>query len=301
MRRWSELVQPAQNVGTVSALIDWYLAEVAPKKAPRTFKDNVKEAEYLRAGLGAIPYTQLRPHHVAKYRDTRGEVAPVRANRERALLSHVYTCAMERGMVDFNPCKGVKRNPESKRERMIEDSEYAAVHVRAESSVRRMMTLIYRTCQRPEDLLRVGPADIKKVEHEGRDVRVLRIKQAKTGKTVDIVVAGELETIINEHLNAKTVWPTFVHTRAGKKYTYSGLVAMFSRYVKGVGLSDFGLYDCKAKGASDMYRAGVPIERIQQLLGHESVTTTEVYIKTRLPEVAMPNMRELRKDDGCAR
>ncbi|MBY0239662.1 MAG: tyrosine-type recombinase/integrase [Burkholderiaceae bacterium] len=110
---------------------------------------------------------------------------------------------------------------------------------------------------------------------------------------MDILLTGDLEKLVDEHLASKTVWPTFVHTRAGKNYTYSGLAAMFRRYVRKAGLSDFGLYDIQGKGATDMYRAGVPLERIQHLLGHDSVTTTEVYIKTRLPDVAMPNMREI--------
>ncbi len=212
MRKWSALVQPATEVGTVSTLIDWYLVNVAPKKAPRTYQGNLKEAEYLKKGLGHIPYTQLKPHHVAQYRDARGEVAPVRANREKALLSHVFTKAMEKGMVDFNPCKGIKRNPEKRRERMIEDHEYQVVYAFAEDSVQRMMTLIYRTCQRPEDLIKAGPANIKRIEHEGREIRVLRIQQGKTGKTVDIVLAGDLEKLVDEHMAAKTIWPTFVHT-----------------------------------------------------------------------------------------
>lgn len=293
MRKWATIVQPAQEVGTVASLIDWYLVEVAPKKAPRTYQDNLKEAEYLKKGLGHIPYLMLKPHHVAQYRDTRGETAPVRANREKALLSHVYTKAMERGITDYNPCKGVKRNPEKRRERMIEDAEYRAVYSFAETSVQRLMTLIYRTCQRPEDLIKAGPANIRRIDHEGQEMRVLRVMQGKTGKTVDIILAGDLEKLVDEHLRDKTVWPTFVHTRAGKKYTYSGLVAMFRRYVQKAELSDFGLYDLKGKGATDMYRAGVPIERIRQLLGHESVTTTEIYLKARLPDVAMPNMREI--------
>lgn len=296
MRKWACIVQPAEEVGTVASLIDWYLSEVAIKKAPDTYKGNLREAEKLKQGLGHIPYTQLKPHHVAKYRDARGQDAPVRANREKALLSHVYTKAMERGTVDFNPCRGVKRNPEKRRERMIEDHEYQAVHALAESSVKRLMSLIYRTCQRPEDLIKCGPANIKRIDHEGREVRVLRITQGKTGKTVDIILAGDLEKLVDEHQRASTVWPTFVHTRAGKKYTYSGLTAMFGRYVQKAGLTDFGIYDIKGKGATDMYRAGVPIERIQQLLGHESVTTTEIYLKARLPDVAMPNMREMPED-----
>lgn len=293
MRKWATIVKPVTELGTVSALIDWYLVNIAPNKAPRTFEDNKKEAENLKKGLGHIPFTQLKPHHVATYRDTRGQDAPVRANREKALLSHVYTKAMEKGMVDFNPCRGVRRNTEKARERMIEDREYQAVFERAELSIKRMMTLIYRTCQRPEDLIKASISNIKKIEHEGREVRVLRISQGKTGKTVDILLAGDLEKLVDEHQGSKTVWPTFVHTRAGKKYTYSGLAAMFRRYVRKADLMDFGLYDIKGKGATDMYRSGVPLERIQHLLGHDSITTTEIYIKARLPDVAMPNMREI--------
>jgi len=224
MRLWASIVKPVTDLGTVSALIDWYLINVAPKKAPRTYADNKKEAEYLKKGLGHIPYTQLKPHHVATYRDERGQDAPV---------------------------------------------------------------------QRPDDLIKAGPASIKRIDHEGREIRVLRIQQGKTGKTVDIILAGDLEKLVDEHLSAKTVWPTFVHTRVGKKCTYSGLVAMFGRYVRKEKLTDFGMYDLKGKGATDMYRSGTPIERIQHLLGHESVTTTEIYIKARLPDISMPNMREM--------
>lgn len=293
MRKWATIVKPATELGTVSSLLDWYLVNIAPNKAPRTYQDNIKEAENLKKGLGHIPYTQLKPHHVATYRDARGLEAPVRANREKALLSHVFSKAMEKGMVDFNPCSGVRRNTEKARERMIEDREYQEVYALAEPSIKRMMTLIYRTCQRPEDLLKASISNIKKVEHEGREVRVLRISQGKTGKTVDIVLAGDLEKLVDEHLRQNPVWPTFVHTRAGKKYTYSGIAGMFRRYVRKADLKDFGMYDIKGKGATDMYRSGVPLERIQHLLGHDSITTTEIYIKARLPDVAMPNMREI--------
>ncbi len=188
------------------------------------------------------------------------------------------------------------RNAEKPRERMVEDWEFRLVYGYAENSMRRLMDLVYRTCQRPDDLIKAGPANVRTIDLDGRETRVLRVRQGKTGKTVDIVLAGDLERVVDEHMAAPSVWPTFVHTRADKQYTYSGLVAMFRRYVAKAGLTDFGIYDLKGKGATDMYRAGTPVERIQQLLGHESVTTTEIYLKARLPDVAMPNMREMRTE-----
>ena len=50
---------------------------------------------------------------------------------------------------------------------------------------------------------------------------------------------------------------------------------MFRRHIEAAGVKDFGLRDLRAKGATDMYRAGVNIRHIQNLLGHKSVRTKE--------------------------
>jgi integrase len=294
--RWAQLDLPANETGSVSALLDWYLSEVAPKKAVRTYKDNLKEAVNLKAGLGHIPYRELRPHHIAAYRDARALDAPVRANREKALLSHVFTKAIERGWVDLNPCAGVKRNTERKRERYIEDEEYWKVYNLAEKSVQNLMTLMYRTAQRPEDLLQCGPSNIKLVREGEKEVSVLRFKQQKTGVSVDIKLQGDLELLVQNHLAQTKIHPYFVHTRMGDRYTYDGLTSMFSRYVSKAGLKDFGIYDLKGKAATDMYRSGVPLEKIQHLLGHSSITTTERYIKARMPSLVESNKVILRVD-----
>ena len=68
---------------------------------------------------------------------------------------------------------------------------------------------------------------------------------------------------------------------------------MFRRVVEKAGLKDFGPYDLKGKAATDMYRQRDSLERIQELLGHTSVTTTERYIKARFSESVRPNMTEL--------
>ena len=55
-------------------------------------------------------------------------------------------------------------------------------------------------------------------------------------------------------------------------------------------VKDFGLRDLRAKGATGMYRAGMSIRHIQKLLGHGSVTTTEIYLKSLVPETVRPNV-----------
>ena len=184
--------------------------------------------------------------------------------------------------------------------RYIEDEEFWKVYNLAERSVQRMMILIYRTAQRPEDLLKCGPANIKKVRSGDTEVKVLRIRQGKTGALVDVKIEGDLAQLVDECLGGKVVHSYFVHTRQGKRYTYTGLVSMFSRYVKTSEVLDFGMYDLKGKAATDMYRSGIPIEQVQHLLGHASVTTTVRYIKARMSALVEPNKVAMRANANIA-
>lgn len=314
--KWAERYGVTADVGNFA----WWLArflnhrEALVKRgnlAPRTYADNLIEADYLKAYFGKMFPADVRSHHVFGYRDQRGEVAPVRANREKALLSAFFTWLLSKADsgVEANPCKGVPRIPETKRVVLPDDADYQGVYKLANPPVQILMDLIYRTLQRPEDLIVATPRDIRSIEHGGTMVRVLRVRQQKTKRELDILVTHELDEIISRATGKVVALDQpFVHTRRGKRFTYGGLSAMFRRYVNKARDLDaaaalqegrppifkpFGIYDIKGKGATDMYRAGIPIERIQQLLGHTSVRTTEIYLKGRLPEVVAPNSRKM--------
>lgn len=287
----------ADDHGTIAYWLDRFLTHraglvKAGKLAPRTLEDNRAEAEYLRGVFGRMRPDEVIPADVGGYLDRRGAKAWVRANRERALLSAMFTWLMrmaESGVV-ANPCRGVKRNAESKRARYITHDEFAAVASIAARSIWRWMMLIYRTAQRPEDCLRARPRWIRRLP-DGR--RALRVVQAKTGAVVDVVVTSDIEEIIATGDNVLELDRPYVCTAAGEPYTYDGASAMLRRYVARCGLRDFGARDLRAKAATDLYLAGEPLERIQQLLGHDSVTTTERYLKARLPSIVQPNATPL--------
>ena len=54
-------------------------------------------------------------------------------------------------------------------------------------------------------------------------------------------------------------------------------------------MAPWGYYDMKGKGATDMWLAGVPLTLVQVLCGHDSVTTTEKYVKARWRGIVAPN------------
>lgn len=248
---------------------------------------------------------QVAGHHVAQYLDAGARAdRSVRANREKATLSAAFSWMMRRSDtgVNANPCFGIARNPEQKRERYVDHDEYATIYRECTRSERVLMDLIYRTLQRPEDIITWTAANlVNKREADGTVRRVIRNQQNKTGQVVDILVTADIETILTmagPSGAALDATLTFVRGRNGEPYTYSGISAMFRRRVykavkDGRLAEPFGFYDLKGKGATDMWLANTPLTAIQVLCGHESVRTTEIYVKSRWRGTVAPNATAL--------
>lgn len=281
--------------------------------AQRTYEDYRADVEPLKVYFTApmLP-TDVLPSHVAEYLSIGAESnRATRANREKACLSSCMSWLISTNKVDgllVNPClraSGVKRNRETKRDRYVTHDEYRDVFRAASFEVQAMMTLTYRTLQRPEsDILGWTVANLPK--KDGR--RIIRNQQAKvrgtTGKVVDIEVDAEVDALLDKLTGEVPVIgrPLITPTRGknkGKGYTYDGISALLKKAIakaneeraeNGIDpIPSFGFRDLKGKGATDMWQDGVPIEQIQLLCGHETKETTEVYIKQRWRETATPN------------
>jgi integrase len=285
-------------------LLDFALLVKAGDKAQRTLDDYTKNTEPLKAYFGNMLPEDIKPSDVQAYLDIgRKAGRPVRANREKACLSSMLSWLMRQpGATTMlvNPCmqaSGTQGNAESKRERYVTDAEYRAVWAAAGTQVRLLMDLTNKTLQRPEsDILGWTPAIIGRDEHT--KARILYFQQGKTKVWVKIALTADLETLIRRAMGEPPqIGQPLVHTLKGKQYTYTGIMAMLTAAInkanKGRPEADripsFGFRDLKGKGATDMWKSGVPIERIQLLCGHASKETTEKYIKARWSEAAAPN------------
>lgn len=278
--------------------------------AQRTYEDYQQNIEPLKIyfALPMLP-TDIEPHHVQEYLNIGAEAGrPVRANREKAALSSCISWLIRTGAADgliVNPCmrvSGIKRNSEKKRDRYVTHAEYKDVYAEAPPQVQAMMELTYRTLQRPEsDILGWTVANLATKDKK----RVLRVKQGKTGTTVDIELSADLDALLKILIGEiPKIGRPLVCTRRGEGYTYDGLSSMLKRAIKKTNetrtkakikemVPSFGFRDLKGKGATDMWLAGVPIEEIQHLCGHEDKTTTEIYVKQRWRETAAPNKVEM--------
>lgn len=303
---------PQSTYGTLAWYLDAFVVECEKRVArgelaQRTYEDYKRDVEPLKIYFGKMTPAGVEPKHIGSYLDLGADNGrPVRANRERSCLSACFTWLIRtgEGSVKLNPCHGVKRNRETPRERYVEHAEYQDVRALATKQVRGLMDLIYRTLQRPEDIIHWTPANlINKREPDGTTRRVIRNRQGKTGATVDIAITPEIDAILKElKPSGASTGPgmTLIHTGKGEPYTYDGLCAMLRRYIAKTAanqariaaklpIESFGFYDLKSKGATDMWQSGVPLELVQVLCGHDSITTTEIYVKSRWRATVEPN------------
>jgi integrase len=247
----------------------------------------------------------VTPNHVALFLKLGADAGrAVRANREKATFSAFMSWLIVLGEVPelkVNPClrgSGVKRNAETKRERYVTHGEYQEVWAVATRAERLLMEITYRTLQRPEsDIILWTTANLVS---EG-ERRALDFVQNKTGRRHKIALTSALEELIPRPVgNVRKLREPLVRRLDGGFYTYDGLSSMLKRSIETANvrraargiepIAPFGYRDLKGKGATDMYYlAKVPIEQIQQLLGHASKTTTEIYIKQRWRQTAQPN------------
>lgn len=255
--------------GSIGELLDRYMREISPKKSAATHRDEEASVQKLRVVFGRMRPRDLRPMHVAAYLDKRGSFAPVRANREKALLSHVFTMAMRWGIVDTNPCRGVERNPEKPRDRLVTDRELCGFIALATGSDTTMLLaltawLAYLTAQRRGDLLRL------RLDQLGDDG--IAIIQGKGGARVLI----EWTPKLRECVAALRALPRPVRglylicNQAGQPYTDAGFKALWGRLMTawvGDGGERFHFHDLRAKGITRLVEDG---RTARDLSGHKT-------------------------------
>lgn len=299
VRKWSELEQDkpeqANKLLTFKTVSDRYVREVIPTKAARTQRDNLIELDFLLQFFNATPapLESIKPGHIRQYLDLRGKTAKTRANREKALFSHIWNMARAWGLTDKpNPCAGIKGFSEPGRDIYIEDAVLEAVWQAAGIALRDALDLAYLTGQRPADTLSMRITDIR----DG----ALVVQQNKTGKKLRIEIVGELASLIERIEKRKEGYK--VHTLAltctetGRALTECTLRSRFDKARTAAAkanpalaeaIQEFQFRDLRAKAGTDKAETD-GMRAAQEQLGHESMAMTEHYVRSRKGQKVSP-------------
>lgn len=280
LRLWAqhEGVREDDSSRLFSVVARRYMREVFPTKSLRTRHDNEKELANLLRVFGHMPIDAIAPMHIREYLDIRGQSAKVRANREKALFSHIFNKAREWGYTAAqNPCQGVRGFKETGRDRYVTDDEFDRVKAHAHHTVVDAMDVALLTGQRPADVLKIRRSDIR----DG----ALWIVQNKTGARLGIEITGELAAVIERisQRPRKVTGLYLIQDDNGQPLGQFTLRARFDRARKLAGVS-FQFRDIRAKAATDTG----DLAHSQKLLAHKNRDMTEHYVRARQGSRVMP-------------
>lgn len=273
-------MESSKTAKTIRDLIDRYQIEVIPTKSVKTQRDNLKQAERLRAVFGKKEIHDIEPQEIYQYYDRRD--AKVAAKREIALLSHIYTKAVEWGYLKKHPFKGeVRIAGETPRGRYIKDWELAECFSLKKKPgcntelIQAFIAFEVVAGTRKQDALTIKIEDLK---DDG-----IHIHTKKRGKPIIIEWTRALRIVTQQLLDLRSVdiSPYLICTRRGLSYyndekrSCSGFDSIFRRFMDRcldeTELEErFTVHDLRAKCASDIKDE----EDAMKLLAHSNVNIT---------------------------
>lgn len=296
-RAWAERIGVVKNARTVAQLLDRYALEVVPTKGVLTQTEHRRAIVRLRGTFGDFAIEKMRPMYMYQY--VENHKTPNQGRKEIKVFSHVYTKAVEWGLLDRHPFKGeVRLSGEKSRTRYVEDWELeeclAMPSRRKKGSVlmiQAYLRLKLLTGLRKGDLLRLQESHLKE---DG--IHTFPRKTANTtGKRQIIEWSPELEETVKRAREARPVESDYLFcNRYGECYfdpikeTASGWDSMWSRFMDRA-LEDtkltirFTEHDIRAKSASD----AITLDHAKSLLSHADARLTD-RVYRRKPERVKP-------------
>lgn len=240
-------------------------------------------ADRLKKTFSSFSPQQVKSKHVAAMKVSLAET-PNMCNRMISFLRVVFGYAVEWQLVDSNPCIGVRRHEEAKRERLISDDEWRAIHDQAGPRLRVIMELQLLTGQRIGDVLSIRR---NQITDEG-----IVFKQQKTGAQVLVRWSRQLRATVAaaEALSAdKPPALTLLRGRYNGPPDYKSVLEQWHIAREAAGVKDALPNDGRAKSATTARAQGL---NAQALLGHASPGMTARYLRDRsATEVRGPSIR----------
>jgi len=196
--------------------------------------------------------------------------APVTANRTLSWLKRVCSWAIERGLIEANPCGGIKPPAaETSRERILSDDELAAIWQASEglgAPYRAFVRLLILTGQRRSEIAEMR---WKEIDLENR-AWTLPAARAKNGRAHQIPMPDQAIEILR--ILPRIAGSEFAFTVSGKQpiTAFDKTKKRLDALLPPPAPAPWTFHDFRRTAASGMARLGVNLPVIEKLLNHVS-------------------------------
>ncbi|MDR0249988.1 MAG: hypothetical protein LBI35_01540 [Burkholderiales bacterium] len=296
--------------GSVADMIEQYFiwqeglpADSELRKASSTLEENKREAKMLDKFFGRMDPLAVKPQHCYAYQDGRiSQSAGAKANKELALLSAVFEFGRRRGLMDVNPCRGIKRVPVKPRTFLLSenDLDFAVTVARSLGGSYLIQGLAAKACyltlKRPSEILSLNRQQITEA---GVLFTAAKRKAGQAEIQGLITWSPVLRTAIDEALSlhrhrGSSSFLVFGN-QAGRRYTKSGWGTIWRRLMdacvqvaeqQGRAFTRFTLSDCRPAGVTGKKSAGH--DDTQDATLHSDGRMIDVHYDQRRVRVAKP-------------
>ena len=268
----------ARKAPTMAELASDYLERHAiPKKRPKSVRDD-------RAMLDNIVLPRLRSKKVeaVSRRDVETihvglKDRPYQANRTLALLSKMFSLAVEWGWRPDNPVKGMERYQEEKRDRWLSNDE-----------LRRLCDMLDRhPNQRAANVVRlqlltgarlgeVLPARKDAIDFE-RGVWTKPSHLTKQRRTEHVPLSGQALALLSAIFEVSDPESPYLFPGNVPGQPLKGIKTFWASALREAGIEDYRRHDNRHTYASHLVSSGLSLELVGRLLGHTTATTTKRY------------------------
>jgi integrase len=254
-------------------------------KSTTHYTQNVYMARRLVKAWPGVTCRQISPDLVQQYIAARGRSGPSAANKELRNLRALFNFGIKLGLIQTNPTLGLEFLPVERRLRYIPPKEdIAKVLLAADPDTQDYLLAIIDTLARVGEINRLTWTD---VDFTGKYV-VLYTRKKRGGHLTPrkVAMTSRLQAMLLKRFGQRdpahpwVFWRRAWSRRAGQVVTgpYPYRQRLLGKLCDKAGVRPFAFHALRHFGASLLDQAKVPLGAIQRILGHESRTTTEIYL-----------------------
>jgi integrase/recombinase XerC len=210
-----------------------------------------------------------------------GKRKPATVNRRLASLSAFGRWAQEGGLLPANPVKGIAAVEEMRPapKWLDKNQQYALLRAVQEQGRTRdvaLITLMLHTGLRVSEVAALGRADVELSPHQG----TLAVRGGKGGKYRMVPLNTDARKALQAYLEERSEirdGDCLFSGQRGEPLASPGIYYLVQRYAYVARLEAVTPHTLRHTFGKNLVDAGVSLDRVAQLLGHESVDTTRIY------------------------
>lgn len=254
----------------------------------------------LQETIGNVPLRQMRTQDIEKFKQSRlREVSAVTVNISLRTLRSAFNLAVDWGLLDNNPAHRCKllRVPHKDPFYLMQDEFMGLCQTVPDIQFRRLLLLAALTGMRRSEITNLHWEDLD------FDRLTIRIRN-RSGFVVKGLMPRTIPMPNEIHRQLRPLRKANGHVftkPTGGPLSPESVTHRFKRYARKFGLPpEAHFHSLRHSFASWLIQAGVPMFGVQHLLGHSSITTTQLYthiedegLRKSIEVLSLPGIQEM--------